>query len=198
MVTQPPQDSGPGRNDELTDAELIARSLTDPRAFMPLVERHHRVLYGYLARRIGPDRAEDVTSETFTRAFALRERFDQTRADARPWLFGIAGNLLRNHARSEVRQLRAYQRHGVPAAADDDHAGIAARLDATSESPRLAAALEQLKPGDREVLLMFAWGEMAYEDIATALDIPVGTVRSRLNRARRIVQEHLEAIGGRP
>lgn len=179
--------------DEPTDAELIARSIDDPRAFMPLVERHQRVLFGYLARRVGRDTAEDVTSETFTRAFAQRERYDLERPDARPWLFGIATNLLRNKARSEVRQWRAYTRHGVQDRTHDDHAGMDARIDAKTQTPALAAALAELKPGDREALLLFAWQDMAYEDIATALDIPVGTVRSRLNRARRIVQEHLAA-----
>jgi RNA polymerase sigma-70 factor (ECF subfamily) len=193
MVT-PPQHDGPpggGPSDEPTDAELIARSIDDPRAFMPLVERHQRILFGYLARRVGRDTAEDVTSETFTRAFAQRHRFDLERDDARPWLFGIATNLLRNQARGEVRQLRAYQRHGVHDTSHDDHAASDARLDADAQTGALAAALEALKPGDREALLMFAWNDMSYEDIAEALDIPVGTVRSRLNRARRIVQEHL-------
>lgn len=198
MVTPPRQPGSASPepdSDEPTDAELIARSIDDPRAFMPLVERHQRVLFGYLARRIGRDLAEDVTSETFTRAFAQRLRFDQTRDDARPWLFGIATNLLRNHARSEVRQLRAYTRHGVDDRSHDDHAGTDARLDAGAQSPQLAAALAALKPGDREALLMYAWNDMSYEDIAEALQIPVGTVRSRLNRARRIVQEHLAEPG---
>jgi RNA polymerase sigma-70 factor (ECF subfamily) len=196
MVTPPQHDGPPDRGaeaDEPTDAELIARSIDDPRAFMPLVERHQRVLFGYLARRIGRDLAEDVTSETFTRAFAQRHRFDLTRDDARPWLFGIATNLLRNQARSEVRQLRAYTRHGADDRSHDDHAASDARLDAAARTRELAAALESLNPGDREALLMFAWNDMSYEDIAEALGIPVGTVRSRLNRARRIVQQHLEA-----
>ena len=196
MVTPPQHDGPPDRGaeaDEPTDAELIARSIDDPRAFMPLVERHQRVLFGYLARRIGRDHAEDITSETFTRAFAQRHRFDTTRDDARPWLFGIATNLLRNQARSEVRQLRAYTRHGADDRSHDDHAASDARLDAAARTRELAAALESLNPGDREALLMFAWNDMSYEDIAEALGIPVGTVRSRLNRARRIVQQHLEA-----
>jgi RNA polymerase sigma-70 factor (ECF subfamily) len=194
MVTPPRQhgsDATVTDPDEPTDAELIARSLDDPRAFMPLVERHQRVLFGYLARRVGRDLAEDITSETFTRAFAQRSRFDLTRDDARPWLFGIATNLLRNNARSEVRQLRAYTRHGVEDRTHDDDAGTHARLDASAQSPQLAAALAALKPGDREALLMYAWNDMSYEDIAESLGIPVGTVRSRLNRARRIVQKHL-------
>ncbi|MCW2924974.1 MAG: polymerase, sigma-24 subunit, subfamily [Thermoleophilia bacterium] len=201
MVTpprQPGSDPVEPAHDEPTDAELIARSFDDPRAFMPLVDRHRRVLFGYLARRVGRDLAEDITSETFTRAFAQRRRFDQERDDARPWLFGIATNLLRNNARSEVRQLRAYTRHGVEDRTFDDHAGSDARLDAVSQTPALAAALAALKAGDREALLMFAWNDMSYEDIALALDIPVGTVRSRLNRARRIVQEHLAAADADP
>lgn len=160
---------------------------------MPLVERHQRVLFGYLARRVGRDIAEDVTSETFARAFAMRSRFDLDRDDARPWLFGIATNLLRNHARSEVRQLRAYSRHGVDEHAHDDDADAHARIDAGARSQALARALAALKPGDREALLMYAWNDMSYEEIAAALEIPVGTVRSRLNRARRIVQEQLDA-----
>ena len=197
-TTQPGDtDRGP-ENDEPTDAALIARSLDEPRAFMPLVQRHQRVLFGYLARRVGRDTAEDVTSETFTRAFAQRHRFDLTRDDARPWLFGIATNLLRNHARSEARQLRAYTRHGVQDRSFDDHAGSDARLDATAQSAELAAALATLKPGDREALLLYAWQDMSYDDIALALDIPVGTVRSRLNRARRIVQEHLSQPDPKP
>ena len=196
MVTPPRHDGPPARgaeDDEPTDAELIARSIDDPRAFMPLVARHQRVLFGYLARRIGRDSAEDITSETFTRAFAQRHRFDLARDDARPWLFGIATNLLRNQARSEVRQLRAYTRHGADDTSHDDHAASDARIDAIAQTSDLAAALESLNPGDREALLMFAWNDMSYEDIAEALGIPVGTVRSRLNRARRIVQQHLEA-----
>ncbi len=163
---------------------------------MPLVQRHQRVLFGYLARRIGRELAEDVTSETFTRAFAMRHRFDLERDDARPWLFGIATNLLRNQARSEVRQLRAYRRHGVHDTSHDDHDAAHAKLDALDRSSSLAAALEALKPGDREALLLFAWQDLSYEEISEALGIPVGTVRSRLNRARRIVQEHLAAHGG--
>lgn len=176
---------------EPTDAELIARSIDDPRAFMQIVHRHQRIIFGYLARRVGPDAAEDITSETFTRAFAQRHRFDTSRDDARPWLFGIATNLVRNKARSEVRQLRAYQRHGINDTSHDDHDGSHARLDAIDQTSVLAAALEKLKLADRETLLLYAWNDMSYEEIADALEIPIGTVRSRLNRARKLVQKHL-------
>lgn len=176
---------------ESTDATLIVDSLKNPRAFMTVVQRHQRVLYGYLARRVGPDLAEDIAAETFTRAYAQRKRFDPAWSDARPWLFGIASNLLRTHARSESRRLRAYARAAQPdhATAEDDRA--VARADAELTAPRLAAAIESLSEGDRDALLMFAWADMGYDEIAAALDIPTGTVRSRLNRARRLVQASL-------
>ena len=176
---------------EPTDAELIAESVARPRAFVPLVERHNRVLFGYLARRLGADVAEELVSETFARAFALRERYDTERPDARPWLFGIATNLMRNHLRGQVRQSRAFARSGVDDVVMDDDDAIDARMDASVHRDAIQAALEKLAPRDREALLLFAWGDLSYEDIAVTLDIPVGTVRSRLNRARRQLKESL-------
>jgi RNA polymerase sigma factor (sigma-70 family) len=181
-----------------TDAQLIHRSLHDPDAFMDVVKRHQRVLYGYLARRFGPELAEEITAETFTRAFAQRARYNGAVEDARPWLFGIAANIARTHARSEARRLRAYARSGV-----DPDTGIAedeavARADARDLGPTLARALARLSEADRSVLLMYAWAEMPYEDIASALNIPVGTVRSRLNRARRVMREVIDREVSRP
>lgn len=181
----------------VTDATLIEQSLQDPRSFVPLVDRHHRVLFGYLARRVGRDLAEEIVSETFTRAFATRTRYDSRWPDARPWLFGIALNLLRHHMRSEARQMRAYARTGVDPVADETVESDA-RVDAAEAGPQLAAALATLAAADREVLLLFAWGDMGYEDIAETLGIPVGTVRSRLNRARRKVREELERTASAP
>lgn len=197
-VTDNSQPGAGAAEHEPTDAELIAAAVRDPHAFMPLVQRHHRVLYGYLARRIGADLAEELTSETFARAFAQREKFDPRWDDARPWLFGIALNLMRSHLRSESRRHRAYTRVGNmdSATVGFDESDIDTRLDATAHGPALTQALEALAPVDRETLLLFAWGDMSYEDIAATLDIPVGTVRSRLNRARRVVREALESSAG--
>jgi RNA polymerase sigma-70 factor (ECF subfamily) len=197
VVATPDASRGDAPAAEQTDAELVAESVRTPRAFMPVVERHQRVLYGYLARRVGADLAEEITAETFTRAFAQRDRYDPRWPDARPWLFGIALNLMRTHLRSEGRRLRAYSRQGTMDAAElqPDTTDTDTRLDASAQGPKLAAALAALSAGDREVLLLFAWGDMAYDDIAETLDIPVGTVRSRLNRARRVVREHLGADG---
>ena len=180
---------------QVTDAQLIADSEHDPNAFMEVVQRHQRVLYGYLARRFGTELAEEITAETFTRAFAQRDRYNREVVDARPWLFGIASNILRSHARSEARRLRAYARTGVDPHGSIDEDAATARADASHLGPTLARALAKLSAADRDALLMFAWADMSYEEIADALDVPIGTIRSRLNRARRIMRDALETNG---
>ncbi|MBC7644327.1 MAG: RNA polymerase sigma factor, partial [Thermoleophilia bacterium] len=108
-------------------------------------------------------------------------------------------NLLRTHMRSEARKSRAYQCSGAALlddAPDDDE--VADRLDASLHGDTLTAALKKLSPGDREALLLYAWGDLSYDDIAVSLNIPVGTVRSRLNRARRQLRETLASSGVRP
>jgi len=156
-------------------------------AFEELFERHFDAIYGYLARRVGPDLGRDLTSETFTRAFAARKRYDALRGEERPWLFGIANNLLRRHYRDEERRLRAFARLDVR------------QDDVWPDEPRLADALAALSRDERDVLLLFAWADLTYEEIAVALDLPIGTVRSRLHRARaqfRAALEREEALDG--
>jgi RNA polymerase sigma-70 factor (ECF subfamily) len=169
-----------------SDAELIRASLDDPEAFVELFDRHFDPIYGYLSRRIGPDTGSELASEVFTAAFAQRARYDLSRADAAPWLYGIAANLLRRRHRSESRRLRAYARTPVERAPE-----MAAGLPA---DPGIAAALAALRPVDREVLLLFAWADLDYEQIAEALRVPVGTVRSRLHRARQQLRAALAHI----
>lgn len=156
-------------------------------AFEELFERHFDAIYGYLARRVGPDLGRDLASETFTRAFAARKRYDASRSGERPWLFGIANNLLRRHYRDEERRLRALARLDVR------------RDDVSPDAPRLAGALGALPCEERDVLLLFAWADLTYEEIANTLGLPVGTVRSRLHRARaqfRAALEREEALDG--
>ncbi|MGH2443716.1 MAG: RNA polymerase sigma factor [Chloroflexota bacterium] len=145
----------------------------------------------YVHRRVGQTLADDLTAETFARAFDQRSRYDPTRQNACPWLFGIAGNLLRSHYHTEERQLRAYARTGVDPITPCDVDGIIDRVDATAEGALIAAALAALHRADRDVLLLFAWADLSYTEIADALDVPVGTVRSRLHRARFRVRESL-------
>jgi len=176
------------------DGAVIAHSVADPDRFAVIWERHAGDVHRFVMRRLGRDLADDVTAETF--AIALRQRggFDQARTNARPWLFGIAANIVGKHRRTEVRGLRAVARLGadpvaatfVPQEATDD------RVVASAAGPALAVALAKLSPGDRQVLLLVAWADLSYAEVAEALAIPVGTVRSRLNRARTRVRSSLD------
>ena len=179
---------------ESSDATLLAASLDTPSRFGELFDRHYAEINRYLARRVGPGLADEVAADTFVVAFHTRRRYDPQRADARPWLYGIAANLARRHWRTERRRLRAYARAGVDPMCDDG-AEIDRRVDAAAAAPELAAALASLRHREREVLLLFAWAELSYEEIALALEIPVGTVRSRLSRARAHVRELLSPSG---
>lgn len=161
--------------------------------FAAVFDRHYNTVHRYLARRVGPDLADDLAAETFTTAFDVRGRYDTAHPDALPWLFGIATNILRHHRRGEARRLRAYARLDRPADADDGFVGIEARLDAERAGPAIAEALMRLSAGERDALLLFAWADLRYEEIAMALRVPIGTVRSRLHRARRRVRE---LVGG--
>lgn len=166
--------------------------MRDPEGFAEIFDRHGPAIQRYLARRVGADVADDLTAETFLAAFHKRKRYDQTRGDARPWLYGIATNLVSRHRRAEVRWYRL--RQAVPPERDQDsHAdAVAAQVTAQAMSRLLAVALAELAERDRDVLLLIAWEGLAYDEVATALAIPVGTVRSRLNRARRKVRDVLD------
>ncbi|MFI1922780.1 RNA polymerase sigma factor [Streptomyces sp. NPDC020377] len=178
--------SPPGRHDE--DASVISDSLTRPESFGELYHRHAAVIHRYAARRLGEDAAEDITAETFLAAFRARGRYDVSRADARPWLYGIAANLIGKQRRTEVRALRALARTGRDPVADSWTDRSDSRVAAQAAQGRLAGALAGLSRGDRDVLLLVAWADLGYQEVAEALSIPVGTVRSRLNRARRKVR----------
>jgi RNA polymerase sigma factor (sigma-70 family) len=170
---------------------LIQQSLLVAERFGPLFDRHGAVVHRYLARRIG-SHADDLLADTFLIAFRRRATYRQLHVNVRAWLFGIATNVLRRHVRQEERRYRALTRaavdnSGEPTLADD----TAGRIDAQLLRRDLSAALAALNRGDRDVLLLTAWAELSYAEIAAVLNIPVGTVRSRLNRARRVTREAL-------
>ena len=167
-----------------SDAALVTASVHDPASFGAVFDRHARVVHAYLARRLGDDRADDATAETFRIAFERRAAFDAVRGDVRPWLLGIATNQVRRHQRDEERRLRALGR--VASEGPSAEPGPPA-------SPAVGAALAALEPGDRDVVLLVAWEDLTYEQVAGALEIPVGTVRSRLHRARRLLRAALAA-----
>jgi RNA polymerase sigma factor (sigma-70 family) len=166
--------------DDRSDGEAIAGSQRDPEAFVTVFERHFGAVHRYLRRRLGAEVADELANETFAAAFDARRRYDGS-ADARPWLYGIASNLLRRHLRTEERRLWAYTRA----------AGSSANAEPPSGDALVAEAIAALSPEDRETLLLYAWADLSYEEIAQALELPVGTVRSRLNRARTRTRELL-------
>lgn len=167
------------------DNTVIARSVQDPVAFGEIFHRHAAMIHRYAVRRAGDAVADDVTSETFLIAFERRARFDPARQDARPWLFGIATNLIHRHRIAQARTLRAME-HAVrePVITHD----LDDALDAQRAVAQLAKRIRGLNARDRDCLLLFAWAELSYDEIAEALHIPAGTVKSRLNRARRQIR----------
>ncbi|GAA4057202.1 RNA polymerase sigma factor [Nonomuraea soli] len=175
----------------VTDSDVIRESLAEPEAFAELFDRYSGMIFRYVSKRLGPEPAEDLVGETFAVAFARRRSYDQTYLDARPWLFGIATKLVARHHRSEAARYRALLRSPQDGPVESPAERVAAGVSAQAARRRLATALAVLPKRDRDALLLYAWCDLTYEEVARALDIPVGTVRSRLNRARRKVRAEL-------
>jgi RNA polymerase sigma factor (sigma-70 family) len=172
----------------LTDAELWGRAQGgDAAAFGELYQRHARPVQAYcLWRTAAQQLAEDVTATAFLETWRRRRRLELTTASAAPLLLGVATNVLRNHWRGQRRHARALERiagaGSLPSSWQEDE--VIARLDAVSNVREAGAAIRALPPREREVLALLAWGELSYAETAAALGIPIGTVRSRVSRAR--------------
>ncbi|MEW9554783.1 RNA polymerase sigma factor [Nonomuraea sp. NPDC050783] len=173
------------------DAELVNASWTEPEAFAELFDRYAGMLYRYASKRLGPEPAEDLVGETFLVAFSRRRSYDLSYPDARPWLFGILTKLVSRYHRKEAARYRALLRAPVESAVESPADRVAAGVTAQAVRGELAGALAALPAKDRDVLLLIAWGDLTYEEVAQALGIPIGTVRSRLNRGRRKVRAAL-------
>ncbi len=167
-----------------SDTELIAASLLNPEQFAAIFDRHFQTIHRYLARRSRSAVADDLSSQTFLVAFRRRASFSSEGGSALPWLYGIASRLLLNHLRAERSSRQVLQR--LRARPDICAAGADARAGAPGDDRLgiVAVALQTLNEEQREILLLHAWAELTYQEIAEALAIPVGTVRSRLARAR--------------
>ena len=178
------------------DASVIQKSWTDPEQFAAIFDRYFGQIHRYLARRVGSKLADDLAADVFVAAFAQRTRYDLGQGCARPWLYGIATNLVGAQRRRERRYYRALARSAARQAVRPADAGdqVADRVSAAAAGPALAAALAALAPGDRDVLLLVALAELSYPEVAAALGIPYGTVCSRLSRARRHVRGALGDI----
>jgi RNA polymerase sigma-70 factor (ECF subfamily) len=182
--------------DEQGDARIILESLEDPARFAEIFERHHDAVYRYAAYRVGAEVGGDVAAEVFLRAFATRHRFRSDASSARPWLFGIATNLVRDHFRKTARGHRA-----VAAMRPDPSAEVVwfedvdSRVDAERVHGQLADALKAMRGPDREVLFLYALTGLTYREVAEALEIPIGTVQSRLFRIRAKLRNIQRGIG---
>jgi RNA polymerase sigma-70 factor (ECF subfamily) len=182
---------GAGDQPERTDAGQIELSLTSPHAFATLFERHAGPVHRYLVKRVGPQHAEDLVGETFVTAFHSRRSYDLSRADARPWLFGIATNHSRHFWRSEGRR-QSRTSAGLGAATAPDHSDEAtSRAFFASQEGAVAHALAQLDDAHLDVLLLIVGPGFTYDEVSVALGIPVGTVRSRMSRTRERLRELL-------
>ncbi|MER5596113.1 RNA polymerase sigma factor [Streptomyces sp. NPDC002265] len=173
-----------------SDASVVEKSWETPDVFAVLFDRYADDIHRYVARRLGVDAADDLMAETFVIAFQQRRRYDLTQTQARPWLYGIATNLVGRHRRVEARRLRALSR-AASLAADGGNAenepmeDRVVERDSVERAARvLAGALAGLPARHRDVFLLAAWGGLDYAETARSLGIPVGTVRSRLHRAR--------------
>jgi RNA polymerase sigma-70 factor (ECF subfamily) len=170
---------------------VIAASFEVPSSFSAIFERHFDAVHRYIQQRVGVDLADDLASETFVIAFDKRRSYDLERPDARPWLLGIATNLVFGHWREERRQLRAVQRTGCILSSEAETNTLAPSLFCDAD---VAAALARLNAPDRDALLLLAWADLSYEEIAVAVDAPIGTVRSRIARARQNLRASIEPI----
>ncbi|GAA4224020.1 RNA polymerase sigma-70 factor (ECF subfamily) [Streptosporangium album] len=179
---------------EVDDASFIERSRHDPEVFAEVFRRHAPDITRYVTRRLGDDAAEDVVAETFLAAFRQRDGYDLSRRNARPWLYGIATNLMRQHLRTEVRQLRLVERTGADPVTASFTERSDERLSAEASRRSLAGALAALPKGHRDALLLVAWGGLSYSETSEALGIRLGTVQSRVNRARKRLRRELGGI----
>ena len=186
-----------GKNQEAggTDAQHIERSLLDPDAFAILFDRHAVPLHRYIVSRVGRRDAADLVGETFSTVFRSRRSYDLERSDARPWLFGIATNISHHYWRTEGRRARSEGAVSPGSDVDDQGEQVLARIFFESLRAPIGRALGQIDGAALDVLLLVAGPELSYEEVATALGIPIGTVRSRSSRARRQLRELLGDSG---
>jgi RNA polymerase sigma factor (sigma-70 family) len=164
--------------------------LADPESFGDLFERHAPDIYGFCFRRTGDGRAsEDLTQAVFLEAWRRRNEVELAPEDVRPWLFGVALNLVRNQRRSLRRHRAALARLPRPRADADVGDDLAQRLDDEQRAREVLERVRRLSRGEQDVVALCAWAELTYDQAAKVLGVPVGTVRSRLARARARLKE---------
>ncbi|MGA7096427.1 MAG: RNA polymerase sigma factor [Acidimicrobiia bacterium] len=183
-------------NESESDAQIIEDSMQNSELFAVIFERHYRDIHRFVVAAVGASDGPDLAGEVFLRAFASRHRYRSTYPSAGPWLWGIASNLVAGYYRGRARQERAYRRVlPWPDSEPDPSVDVVRRVAAESERPQLAAAIRHLRTEDAEVLLLFGVGGRSYAEIASALGIAEGTVRSRLNRTRTKLRNLIDQFG---
>ncbi len=169
------------------DAQVFERSVSEPAAFGALYERHSVSVRRYVVRRVGIYDGEDLAAEVFVRAFRSRDRYRSDRETALPWLLGIANHVIGDHRRIERRRRAALERmlreHREPPPSVDPGLTI-----------EIVRALRRLPTSHRDTLLLLVWGELSRDEVATALGVPVGTVNSRIARARKRLASDLKPL----
>lgn len=188
----------PGEPASLSGAmtEAVLTSVDHPHRFEAVFEQYHRAIHEYLARSAGPHRADELAGDVFVVAFSARARYDPTRGSVRAWLFGIAANVRRTRTRSERRGRHAWSR--VTPERDLEPGGFEVVEDELDYGRRLAwvaTFLRELPDVERDALVLYAWGGLTYAEVAQALGAEIGTIRSRLARARGRLRELIAASG---
>jgi RNA polymerase sigma factor (sigma-70 family) len=153
-----------------------------------IFDAHFAEIHRYIAQRLSTDDADDLAAEVFL--VAAGGGYESSRGQARPWLYGIATKLISRHRRSEIRRWKALSRTSEREAQSHEEATLT-RVAAGKLTGRLAGALAGLNRGDRDVVLLVALGGLTHREVAAALEIPFGTVASRLNRARKQLRKAL-------
>lgn len=167
-----------------SDADLIGRSLAgDEEAFMEVICRHEVAIGAYLERRVGREAAEDLLGDVWTAAFESRRTYDQSFAEARPWLYTMALNRLRHYWRSRPAENLVPDVTDVTGLANewDPWPAVDVRVDARTV---LRAAVAGLRSEEREVLTLVAGDDLTVADAARVLGMPAGTARRLLHQAR--------------
>jgi RNA polymerase sigma-70 factor (ECF subfamily) len=183
----------------VTDRELWAAAVSgDAEAFGALFERHSRAVYNFAFRSTANwAAAEDAASDVFLTAWRRRSEvvFTTESGSVLPWLLGVAANQLRNQRRTKRRAATALVRLNAKEVQPDHSDETVGRLADEAQMAEVHAVVEQLPEQERDVLALCAWAGLDYAEAAIALAVPVGTVRSRLSRARTHLRELVETDG---
>jgi RNA polymerase sigma factor (sigma-70 family) len=176
-----------------SDASLVRLAASgNLNAFPELMRRHGPAMHAYIQRRGGRETADDLLSEVFLRAYSALRHYDQRWPDARPWLYGITRNVLREHWRRQSAAADGLARFAPLEPDNDPWPDVDNRIDAAARWSSLRRALTALAAGDRDVLLLVTWEGLTSAEAAITLGIPQGTARSRLHRARALMRQLLD------